>query len=528
MTNDAPHVLAIDLGTSGPKAAIINLNGEIVAKSRGHIDTLMLPEAGFEQDAMALWDVTRVACAAAIRESGLSRESIVALICSSQYSSIVPVDDRGHPIAPMVLWQDQRGDKKRLQQLPHFPKRVDTLFQKLQWLRIHGLPPIGGGGDSLSHMRWFKYARPEIYARTYKFLEPMDFLTMRFSGRFTANQGTTMMMLVTDNRQLNVTGYSPSLLKYSQIDADKLPQLVPLDAVVGPVLPDVAQELGLSADTKVITGLNDTQSGGMGTAAFTGKHAALSVGSSSVIITHVGFKRTDIAHAILSMPSPVAGTYFVMAENGLGGATLEYFLEKLIYADDHFGNLSEAGKFDLLSQAIADVPAGSDGVLFMPWMSGALAPRADANMRGGFLNLGMGTTRSHMARAVLEGVAMNLRWLLEPTRKFAKRKFSHFVYYGGGAESDAWSQIMADVLELPVHQMAQPQYATCLGAGLLAFERLGMLKLEEFEALIPIKRVYTPRPETKATYDALFEQFVAAFKHNRPIIQALSKLQQPC
>ena len=424
----------------------------------------------------------------------------------------------------MALWLDQRGDKKRLEKLPGFPRGVDTPWQLLQWVRIHGIPPISGGSDSLSHMRWFKYVHPDIYAKTHKFLEAMDFLTMRFSGRFTANQATTMMYLLTDNRQLNVTEYNPTLLKYALIDAEKLPELVPLDSILGTVLPDVAEELGLSQATQVITGLNDTLAGGMGTAAFTGDHAAISIGSTSVIITHVNFKRTDVRHSILSMPSPVPDTYFVMAENGLAGSTLEYFLEHLIYADDHFGEMPVEDKFKQLARAIADVPPGSDGVLFLPWMGGAIAPATEARMRGGFLNLSIRTTRSHMARAVLEGVALNLRWLNEPTQKFAKRKFSHFVYYGGGAESDEWSQILADILEVPIHQMANPQYATCLGAGLLAFERLKLIRFDEFEARIPIKKIYTPRPEYKAVYDALFVQFKKAFKKNRSIIRALNSV----
>ena len=297
-----------------------------------------------------------------------------------------------------------------------------------------------------------------------------------------------------------------------------------MDSILGTVLPDVAEELGLSQATQVITGLNDTLAGGMGTAAFTGDHAAISIGSTSVIITHVNFKRTDVRHSILSMPSHVPDTYFVMAENGLAGSTLEHFLEHLIYADDHFGEMPVEDKFKQLARAIADVPPGSDGVLFLPWMGGAIAPATEARMRGGFLNLSIRTTRSHMARAVLEGVALNLRWLNEPTQKFAKRKFSHFVYYGGGAESDEWSQILADVLEVPIHQMANPQYATCLGAGLLAFERLKLIRFDEFEERIPIKKVYTPRPEYKAVYDALFVQFKKAFKKNRSIFRALNSV----
>jgi xylulokinase len=127
-----------------------------------------------------------------------------------------------------------------------------------------------------------------------------------------------------------------------------------------------------------------------------------------------------------------------------------------------------------------------------------------------------------MARAVLEGVAMNLRWMRKPVEKFAKRSFSHFVFYGGGAESDAWSQILADVLGIPVHQMSNPQYATCLGAGLLAFQRLGRLGFQDFAPLVPIHRVYDPNPAHRQVYDEMSEQLVNAFARTRPIFRALN------
>lgn len=516
------YVLAVDLGTSGPKAAVIALDGSIVATSRAHVKTLHLPDGGVEQDPDAVWQAVKDALAGAIRQSGVAALNLLAVICSSQYSSIVPVDGDGRPTMNMILWLDRRGATSRLKKLHLVPKGTDTPWQLWQWLRRHGLPPIDGG-ISLTHMRYLKFERPEIYRRTAKFLEPMDYITMRLSGRATANQCTAFMTLLTDNRRLNVTSYDPQLLRYSGIDCEKLPELLPLNAIVGKVLPEVATELGLSPETKVITGLNDTQAGGMATYAFSGTHAAISVGSTSVMITHVPYRKTDVRHAILSMPSPVPQTYFVMAENGLAGGSLEHFMGKLIYAKDSFGELAADNRYAMLRQAIDETPAGSEGVLFLPWMGGSLAPSADGRMRGGFLNLGAGTTRSHLARAVLEGVAMNLRWMQGPVEKFARRRFSHFLFYGGGAESDAWSQIMADVLAAPVHQLANPQYSTCVGAGLLAFERLGLLGFDDFHSRMRIRRVYEPNPAHRLVYDEMSEQLVQAFKATQPIFRRLNR-----
>lgn len=516
--------LAIDLGTSGPKAAVVNLEGEILATGHVLVKTNFLPDGGAEQDPDAVWAAVKSASAQAVSGSGLPAGDIRAVICSSQYSSIVPVDADGRHTMNMITWHDSRGAAGRLRKLRGFSGSLDRPHELLTWLLRHGLPPIGSGNDSLSHMRWVKFAQPELYERTATFLEPMDYVTMRFTGRRTANQCTAFMLLTMNNRTLTAAGHDARLVRYARIDEEKLPEIVPLDAIVGTVLPDVASELGLSSEAQVVTGVNDTQVGGLATGAFAGSHAGISIGSTSVMITHVPFKRTDVRHAILSMPSPVPGTYFVMAENGTGGAGLAHFLDEFVFVDDMFGRLSNENGFTALAQAVDSVTPGSNGLLYLPWLSGSIAPAADPRMRGGFLNLGLQTTRRHMVRAVLEGIALNLRWLRGPVERFAKRPCTHFRFYGGGAESDAWSQIMADVLGSPVHQLAQPRYATCRGGALLAFERLGLVEFDEFESRIPVRRVYEPRADVRETYDVLFQQFVAAFKRNRRIFRALGPL----
>lgn len=517
-----PCVLAVDLGTSGPKAAVVSVTGRILATGRAAVETIFLPDGGVEQDAEAVWRAVKSACAAALRSAAAEARDVLAVICSSQYSSIVPVEGDGRPVANMVLWLDRRGTTARLRKLAGFPRGADTPWQMLRWLRVHGLPPVAGG-ISLTHMRWFKYARPDIYERTAKFLEPMDYVAMRFSGRASANQCTAFMSLMTDNRTLDATDYDANLVRYSTIDRAKLPDIVPLDSIVGSVRPDVAAELGLSPRTQVVTGMNDTQCGGVATCAFEGTHAAISVGSTSVMITHVPHRRTDVRHAILSMPSPVPRTWFVMAENGTGGGALDHFLRNLVYVGDRFGELVAHDRYALLQRVVDETPPGSGGVLFLPWLGGSIAPAADARMRGGFLNLGLATTRSHLARAVLEGVALNLRWLRTPVERFARRSFSHFLFYGGGAESDAWSQIMADVLEAPVHQLAEPQYATCRGAALLAFQRLGLLGFDEFRSRVAVRRVYDPNAAHRRLYEDLSARLVDAFRATRPIVHALGE-----
>ena len=513
-------ILAIDLGTSNVKTAVVDRKGTLLGTGRGSIETVHTADGGAEQDPERVWQAVLNAADQALA-SFANRRDVRGIACASQYSSIVPVDAQGRSTGNMVVWMDKRGAPARLAQLPGGERMKPSLLQMGRWLQIHGIPPLASGSDSLAHMRWIKLARPDVYERTATFLEPMDYVTARLSGRRVTNVCSSFMMLLTDNRRSD-PAYHPTLLKWSGLDVEKLPELVAIDEPVGPVLPAVAERLGLAPDTVVFPALNDTQAGGIGASAFAGDHAGVSIGTTGVCITHVDFKKTDVLNSLASMPSPFPGRNFVMAEAGIGGGAVKYFLDHLVFARDGFGDHSLEEQFSTLERAIEPIEPGSDGVLFLPWLTGSITPAEDGNVRGGFLNMSLRTTREHLAQAVLEGVAFNQRWVQERVARFAKRDISRIKFYGGGALSAAWSQIFADVLSCPVEQLRDPEFAVSRGVALLGFHRLGELALDEIEAGVPINAVYSPRPEVSARYDAMFIQFVRVFKRNRDVFRALN------
>jgi xylulokinase len=513
-------ILAIDLGTSNVKAAVVDRNGALLGTGRGSLETLHTADGGAEQDPERVWEAVLNAADQALR-SVANRRDVRGIACASQYSSIVPVDAESRPTGNMVVWMDKRGAPDRLRQLRGGEHMKPSLIQMGRWLQIHGIPPLASGSDSLAHMRWIKLARPQVYERTTTFLEPMDYVAARLSGRRVTNVCSSFMMLLTDNRRPD-PAYHPTLLKWSGLDPEKLPELVPIDQPLGPLLPAVAERLGLSAETLVFPALNDTQAGGIGASAFAGNHAGVSIGTTGVCITHVDFKKTDVINSLASMPSPFPGRNFVMAEAGIGGGAVEYFLEHLVFARDRFGDHRLEEKFSALERAIEPIDPGSEGVLFLPWLTGSITPAEDGRVRAGFLNISLRTTREHLAKAVLEGVAFNQRWVQERVARFAKRDISRIKFYGGGALSSAWSQIFADVLNCPVEQLEDPEFAVSRGVALLGFHRLGELALDEIEAGVPVAAVYEPRSEVSARYDAMFTQFVRVFKKNRGIFRALN------
>lgn len=503
-------VLTIDLGTSGPKCAVVDAAGSVLGSGRAPVTTTFGPDGAAEQDPEAVWQATAGAARAALGEWGGRPADIVAVLPSSQYSSVVPVDAGGVATMPMLLWMDQRGSPRSLRAAGDGRTNPAHLAD---WFRRHGLAPLDGG-FSLSRIRWIQLAHPDVYARTVSFLEPMDYLALRLSGRATANPCTALMFLLTDNRTPTPGQWDPRFVRYAGLDASKLPELVPVGSDIGPVLPAVADTLGITSNARVLSGLNDTQTGALAAGAATGDRAALSLGTTAVIAARCARHRADPRTAVFASPNPCAADdagYLMSAENGVAGGAVEH-VTRLVYGGPAFTELdADAGV----------ARPGAGGLLFLPWVRGSLAPTADGKMRGGFLNLGLEHGRAHLARAVLEGVALNVARLRPAAERFVGRDFDEFSAYGGGANSDLWCQIVADVLGSPVRQLAEPGHANCVGAGLYAFARLGECDPSEIGERVPIRRVYEPDTIHAAVYAELLARLDDAFAATKPLSHRL-------
>jgi xylulokinase len=518
-------VLAIDLGSGGPKAGLVSETGDILATAAATVDTLFLPGGGAEQDPGQWWDrakhvVHRVMCA-----SGVAKECIMAVACTSQWSVIVPVDPRGNPLMNAIHWMDTRGGKHNRALTRGFPSvQGYDLVKLFKWLRLTGLAPTHSGADSLGHIQFIKHELPEIYHRTYKFLEPMDYLTMRLTGRMTATQHTAAPLMLVDNRTWSRCAYDDGLLALAGLEREKLPDLIPSNAVVGPLLPSVAEELGLLPATPVLAGINDTNASAIGCGAAAPFEGIIYIGTSLVMTCHLPFKKTDMLHMLTAMPSPLPAKYLLMAEQGTGGKSLDFFLHQIVFGDDALATTPiPADVYKRVNRAAASEPAGSHGVLFLPWLNGTLTPEENPAARGGFFNLSLQSTRSHMVRAVMEGLAFNSRWTLEPVQKFIGRTFPHFRFAGGGALSDTWAQIHADILGMPILQMADPTHVTLRGAAFFALEALGGASLASLAQKVKTNRVFEPQPAHREIYDRMYAQFRAFFKRNKKIFAALNR-----
>ncbi len=503
------HILAIDLGSSGVKVAVVDEEGRVLGHGSEALPMVFLPGGGAEQNAEGWW--AAIGRCARRAMAGSRAADVAAVAVTSQYMSIVAIDQSGLPLMNAVMWMDTRGRRHT--------RHLRTDHATELWLDRHGLPPPG----DLAHIAFIRSEFPAIDAATAAYVEPVDYLNARLSGRIAATQTTAFPLMTIDNRVHGNLEYSEELVTLAGIDPEKLAPLVPYDEILGPVTPAAAEHLGITTSAVVVTGTIDSITSAVGTGALDATACSIIVGTTSVMVTHVDFKAGDVEHGVISVPSPLPGKYFVMAENGVGGKALEFLLRNVVYADDAFATgAMPADAFERAAEAAASVRPGSGRVLFLPWLVGSMAPGRDGNVRGGFVNLTLTTSRAQLTRAVLEGVAMNFGWLLPYVAGFAGTQFREVRFGGGGAACDLWAEIMADALGVTVHQLAEPQTTNARGAAFLALERLGHIKLTDIASLLRVHRTYEPVPERVELYAELGARFIEFHERTRPFYAALN------
>jgi xylulokinase len=382
------------------------------------------------------------------------------------------------------------------------------------WVRRSGGAPGHSGKDTVAHILWIRDRLPDVYRRTAKFLEPRDWLNFRLTGRMASSPDAATTLWATDTREVGAVRYDDRLLGLAGLDRGKLPDLVPTAAVLGTLCPEAAAALGLPATARVVTGAPDIMASAIGAGTVADLDAHLYLGTSSWLVCHVPYRKTDLFHNLASIPSAIPGRYLLANEQESAGACLAELGRLLFPSDDD--------PYAAMLGLAAEVPAGSDGLIFAPWLNGERSPVDDRTVRGGFFNQSLGVTRGHLVRAVLEGVACNSRWLLTYVEKFAGRRLEAITAVGGGARSELWCQIHADVLGRVVRQAADPVLASARGVALQASVALGHLGWDEVAATVPIARTFEPDPARRRVYDTLFPEFVNLYKRTRRIYARLN------
>jgi xylulokinase len=522
---DGPVILAVDLGTSGMKVALITTGGRVLGWESEPVNLYITPDGGAEQSPDEWWSAFLKTSQRLLKRGLAPVNTVKAVCCSTQGEGTVPVDSNGKALMNCILWMDMRGE-------PHLKKQFKGLinitgaglFNTLRWIRLTGGMPSMTGKDPAAHMLLVRERFPEVYGRTYKFLNVLDYMNLRLTGRFAATFDSILTSWVTDNRDPDNIRYAPALVRSSGIDADKLPEIVSCTTVLGPLKREVASELGLSPDVRVVAGAIDNTAAAIGAGTVEDFAVHLYIGTSSWMAAHVPFKKTDIGSSLASVPCAVLGRWLLIALQATAGGNLTYLRDNILYHKDELLQEAEVPDiFKVLDQIAARTPAGSNGVIYTPWIWGERAPVEDRTLRAGLYNLSLNNTREDIIRAFLEGIAFNTRWLLQPVEKFLGRKVPAINIVGGGGQSDIWCQIFADVMDLEIRQVADPIYANARGAAWIGSVGLGEISFADVPKLVQVQHTYAPDSNNRALYDERFATFTQIYRQMKGIYHGLNR-----
>ncbi len=515
-----PWILAVDLGNGGPKVAVVGSDGEILGTGATPVSVQIGLDGTATQDAEEWMSALLTAVSGALRTASADPAALHAVGITGQWGSTVPVGADGRPVGPVLLWADTRA-QRHAREVIGGPVNVGGIapHKALPWVRLTGGAPSPSGADPTGHSLLLQNELVDIGRRAVSLMEPVDYLAFRLTGRAVATPASMILSWLTDNRPGAPLGYVPSLVARARRDPALLPELVPTGSVQGSLLPEIAEELGLRAGAPVITGLPDLHAAIVGSGTVQPYQSHLAVSTTAWLSARVPFKKTDVLHSIATLPGldpvlPVVGNNIET-----GGAALSWLREQIIAPHDGLaGGGSGIGadgaapshaqpSFDDLTRLAATAPAGSEGVLFTPWLAGERSPVENKDLRGTWLNMSLRTDRAILTRSVLEGVALNVRWLYGYYNRFLGQRPKTLRILGGGAQSDLWCGIFASVLETPIERVADPLNAQLRGVALWTRVCLGEMSLHEAAARVPVSGRFDPNPPDVRVYREAFEEY---------------------
>ena len=488
-------VIGIDTSTTACKALIWDLEGRLISQGRAEIPLLRPKPDWHEQEAKAWWDALTTSLRIATKE--IDPDQLAGLCICPQRETFVPVDKDAKALRPAILWMDVRAQE--------FLPDLDRYFESGEFHRITGKPL--SGNLTVLKMRWLRENEAGVFSQTSKFLDVAAYLNYHLTGIYATGWGIAAPAGLFD---MNANNWSEDVLDYLQVRVDQMPEAYPAGAVIGRVRTEAAVECGLPVRLPVFAGLGDGQAGGLGLNITKPGACYLSLGTSVVSGSFTDTFVTD--RTFRTMYAGVPGSYSLETVILGGTYTIDWFLAQ-------FG---QGCSLESLEEEIRDLPAGADGLLLLPYWNSVLNPYWDPAASGMVLGWRGHHGRSHLYRAILEGMAFELRLHFEGVEEALGREIEQVALMGGGSRSRVWCQIIADVTGKPIYR-SDTSEATALGAGVIAACGAGLFPDFQTAATAmsaPIQEHFLPRPNQARQYSQLYRE---VYRKLFPAVQGLMR-----
>ncbi|MEJ2251176.1 MAG: FGGY-family carbohydrate kinase [Candidatus Lokiarchaeota archaeon] len=515
------YILTHDLGTTGNKAALFDDKLNLIHKTKFDYP-IFYPKKGWaEQDAEDYWNSVIQSTKVLLDEKNIEPSDIQGLIFDCQMNCTIPIDEQGKPLMRAISWLDTRAAnvtkkfRKGLIKVSGF-----GIGNLLRFIKITGGAPGINGKDPISHILWLKEHKSELYQSAFKFLSVKDFIVFRCTGNAITSRdlaNTSWLM----NTSPEILNWSKKLLSRLDIDINKLPEIKMSTEIAGGLKKDAADILGLNEDIPVIVGSGDISAAAIGSGAITENQIHINLGTADWIAAHVSERKKDLIHYMGSICS-AKEMYLCLSKQETGAACLDWFKNQTFQKEiEEFGKESDE-IYSLLDSVVKNTNAGAKNLIFTPWLYGERSPLNDSNVRGGFYNLSLDHTRSEMLRSIYEGVALNLKWGMQYLEKLAG-KSENVNLIGGGANSDVWCQILADILNRNINKVEEPHLGSAKGSAIIAMVGLGILKdFHEAIPLIKVEKIFQPNKDNRKIYDLLYNEYVKIYKRNKKMFDILN------
>ncbi|MBU5673724.1 gluconokinase [Paenibacillus brevis] len=511
MTDERSLMIGVDIGTTSTKAVLFEVNGAILSSANEGYP-LHTPSADVaEQNPEDIFSAV-VSCMRQIMEqSGAAPEQLRLVSFSSAMHSVIPMDGNGKPLMNCLTWADNRS-VAWAKQLRNSPEGHDLYLRT--GTPIHPMSP-------LCKLIWLRHELPEIFSQTSKFISLKEYIWFKLFGQYLVDLSIASC---TGLLNLEQQAWDEGALHMAGITAGHLSEIVPTTHISQGIDPSHAKKMGLLPSTPFVIGASDGVLSNLGVGAIGPGEVAVTIGTSGAIRTVVDHPRTDpkgriFCYALTDKHWVIGGPV------NNGGSVLRWLRDEFASAEVETAKRLGISAYDVLTKIAENVPHGSEGLLFHPFLAGERAPLWNPDARGSFFGLTLHHHKEHMIRAVLEGVIFNLYTVLLAMEEIIGRPQA-ILATGGFARSPLWRQLMADIFD---QQVTVPEEieSSCLGAAVLGLYALGDIdSLDVVASMVGSTFKHLPAKEHAAIYKDLLPIFIRISRKLEEEYEAIAEFQR--
>lgn len=504
---DEEYLLGVDVGTTATKVALFDLKGNTKAIVTKEYELITPTPLEVEVDIETLWNSFKEGVKRVLSISRVDPEKIKALGISAQGETFVPIQKNGKTLRRAIVWLDSRAQEEA--------GMLDMKFDDGESYRITGQVKLVPTWPA-SKILWIKRHEPEVYKQTYKYLLVEDYFLWKMTGNF-ASEGS--LLCSTCYWNIVTKKWWDEMLDLLGITPDQLPEIREPGEEVGNVLPQVAEELELSPETAVSTGALDQACGTVGVGNIKPGVFTENIGAALAICATLEKPVFDNRRRMPIHYHAIPDTYMAHTFT-TGGMALRWFRDSFCETEINIANMENLSPYQIMDKEVSQIKPGSEGLVMLPHLQGAMAPEANPKAKGTFFGFTLRHKKPHFARSVMEAIACIVRRNIDVLENMGI-KVDEIRALGGGARSNIWSQIIADLTKRPVITTSHDEDAACLGAAILAGKAAGLfIKLEDaIMDMVTIRGKFEPNRKNFKVYDELYFKYIKLYESLRELFE---------